>query len=169
MFGEPPIIKGTVIDFLIPPVEYTSSSILKGVEEIYKNPKKIFANKDVPKVTVAYIPKTDDLMHNKGFDHPEYIQEVIDCDRYIGSLIKTLKNTGYYDSTAIGIISDHGNYKSEKLYDIAPFFKDKGFTQYLPRKGIGDFDCAMGGLGFFNFPGDNWFNHPTIEQLKNFG
>ena len=153
---------------LIPPVEYTSSSILKGVENVFKNPQSLFPDKDVPKVTVAYIPKTDDLMHNKGFDHPEYIKEVTDCDRYIGSLIKTLKNTGYYDSTAIAIISDHGNYKAKKTYDIASFFKDRGFIQYLPKKGTGDFDCAMGGLGFFNFPGDNWYHHPTIEQLKKF-
>jgi hypothetical protein len=153
---------------LIPPVEYTTSSILKGVEKSFINPQALFPEKDVPKVTVAYIPKTDDLMHNKGFDHPEYIKEVKDCDKYIGSLIKTLKNTGYYDSTAIGIISDHGNYKSEKMYDIAPFFKENGFTQYIPRKGTGNFDCYMGGLGFFNFPGDNWYHHPTIEQLKRF-
>ena len=159
------INRGSVV---IPVVEYTSSSFLKEVEEIYKNPKKLFSNNEVPKVTVVYIPKTDDLMHHKGFDHPEYIKEVIDCDRYIGSLIKTLKNTGYYDSTAIGIISDHGNYKSEKMYDIEPFFKECGFTQYLPKNGTGDFDCNMGGLGFFNFPGDNWYHHPTIEQLKKF-
>ena len=153
---------------LIPPVEYTTSSILKGVEKAYIDPQSLFPEKDVPKVTVAYIPKTDNLMHNKGFGHPEYIKEVIDCDRYIGSLIKTLKNTGYYDSTAIAIISDHGNYKSEKMYDIAPFFEENGLTQYLPKNGTGDFDCHMGGLGFFYFPGDNWYHHPTIEQLKKF-
>lgn len=153
---------------LIPPVEYTTQSILKGVEEVYKNPKNIFLNKEVPKVTVAYIPKTDDLMHHKGFDHPEYIAELIKCDKSIGSLIKTLKNTGYFDSTAIGIISDHGNFKAENMYDIEPYFEEKGLKQYIPRKGTGDFDVSMGSVGFFNFRGKNWFHHPSINQLEEF-
>ncbi|MFX0047643.1 MAG: alkaline phosphatase family protein [Candidatus Hermodarchaeota archaeon] len=153
---------------LIPTIEYTTQSILKGVEDIYKDPKKIFSNKEVPRVTVAYIPKTDDLMHHKGFDHPEYITELIKCDKYIGSLIETLKNTGYFDSTAIGIISDHGNFKAEKMYDIEPFFEEKGLNQYLPRKGAGDFDAAIGSVGFFNFRGKDWHHHPTYNQLKEF-
>ncbi|MBY9011744.1 MAG: alkaline phosphatase family protein [Candidatus Lokiarchaeota archaeon] len=153
---------------LIPPEEYTTASILKGVENVFKDPNSIFENNDVPKVTVAYIPKTDDLMHHKGFDHPEYITELVKCDKYIGTLIKTLKNTGYFDSTAIGIISDHGNYKAEKMYDIEPFFKEKGLTQYLPRKGTGDFDAYMGGVGFFNFRGKDWFHHPKHSELKEF-
>ena len=153
---------------LIPPVEYTTQSILKGVEEIYKDPKKIFSNKEVPKLSVAYIPKTDDLMHKKGFAHREYINEIIKCDESIGLLIKTLKEKGYFDSTAIGIISDHGNYKAEKLYDIEPYFKEIGLIQYLPRKGIGDFDASFGSVGFFNFPGKDWHHHPTIKQLKEF-
>jgi hypothetical protein len=107
-------------------------------------------------------------MHHKGFDHPEYINELVKCDKYIGSLIKTLKNTGYFDSTAIGIISDHGNYKAEKMYDIEPFFEAKGLKQYLPRKGTGDFDATIGGVGFFNFRGKDWFHHPTFNKLKDF-
>jgi len=153
---------------LIPPKEYTSSSILQGVGKVFKDPKSVFNQKNVPKVTVAYVPKTDDLMHHKGFDHPEYINELVKCDKYIGSLIKTLKNTGYFDSTAIGIISDHGNYKAEKMYDIEPFFEAKGLIQYIPRKGTGDFDATIGGVGFFNFRGKDWFHHPTFNQLKEF-
>jgi len=153
---------------LIPPKEYTSSSILQGVGNVFKDPKSVFNDKNVPKVTVAYVPKTDDLMHHKGFDHPEYINELVKCDKYIGSLIKTLKNTGYFDSTAIGIISDHGNYKAEKMYDIEPFFEEKGLKQYLPRKGTGDFDATIGGVGFFNFRGKDWYHHPTFNQLKEF-
>ena len=153
---------------LIPPKEYTSSSILQGVGKVFKDPKSVFNEKNVPKVTVAYVPKTDDLMHHKGFDHPEYINELVKCDKYIGSLIKTLRNTGYFDSTAIGIISDHGNYKAEKMYDIEPFFEAKGLIQYIPRKGTGDFDATIGGVGFFNFRGKDWFHHPTFNQLKEF-
>ncbi|MFX0075601.1 MAG: alkaline phosphatase family protein [Candidatus Hermodarchaeota archaeon] len=153
---------------LIPPKEYTTQSILRGVEEIFRDPKTIFEENSVPKVTVAYIPKTDDLMHNRGFDHPEYIDELIKFDTSIGTLVETLKNTGYLESTAIGIISDHGNYKAEKLYDLAPFFEEKGLIQYNPRKGTGDFDSTIGSVGFFNFRGEDWFHHPTHGQLREF-
>jgi len=153
---------------LLPPKEYTTQSILKEIEEIYKDPKKIFPNNEVPKVTVAYIPKTDDLMHKKGFTHPKYINEIIKCDESIGLIIKMLKETGYFDSTAIGIISDHGNYITEKLYDIEPYFKETGLMQYLPKKGTGDFEANFGSVGFFNFPGDSWHHHPTTNQLKEF-
>ncbi|MFX1288202.1 MAG: hypothetical protein ACFFFY_06560, partial [Promethearchaeota archaeon] len=81
---------------------------------------------------------------------------------------ETLKNTGYFDSTAIGIISDHGNFKAEKMYDIEPFFEEKGLNQYLPRKGAGDFDATIGSVGFFNFRGKDWHHHPTYNQLKDF-
>ena len=153
---------------LIPPKEYTTEWILKGVEEVFKDPKSLFEKKDVPKVSVAYVPKTDDLMHNKGFDHLEYINEIIKFDKSIGNLVETLKNTGYFESTAIGIISDHGNYKAEKLYDLAPYFDERGLTQYNPRKGTGDFDATIGSVGFFNFRGEDWFHHPTYKQLREF-
>jgi hypothetical protein len=54
------------------------------------------------------------------------------------------------------------------LYDIEPYFKEKGLMQYLPRKGIGDFDATMGSVGFFNFPGKDWYHHPNTKQLKEF-
>jgi len=152
----------------IPVKQFTSASIMKEVENIFENPLDFFQEKEVPKVTVAYIPETDDLMHKKGFEHPDYIKEIINCERYIGSLIRTLKERGFYDSTAIGIISDHGNYKSEKMYDIEPFFKQAGLTQYQPKNGTGDFDATMGSVGFFNFPGEDWHHHPTLEKLKQF-
>ncbi|MGB5912809.1 MAG: alkaline phosphatase family protein [Promethearchaeia archaeon] len=152
----------------IPVKQFTSASIMKGVEKVFENPLDFFLEKEVPKVTVAYIPETDDLMHNKGFDHPDYIKEIINCDGYLGSLIRTLKDIGLYDSTAIGIISDHGNYKTEKMYDIEPFFKEIGLTQYEPKNGTGDFDATMGAVGFFNFPGEDWHHHPTLERLRQY-
>jgi len=107
-------------------------------------------------------------MHELGFDHPEYRNLIIQCDDYIGSLIKTLKQTGHYEDTAICISSDHGNYKAEKLYDLEPFFQKKGLIPYNPKTGIGDFDSNFAGVGFFNFHGDTWHHHPTIKQMKNF-
>ena len=146
--------------------------ILKLVEKVYREPKKrkkFFGNTEVPRVTVAYIPGTDDLMHHKGYDHPEYIAEVINCDTYVGDLIDTLKETGHFDDTAICIAFDHGNYKSGRMMDLEPFFAKKGLIPYAPKDGIiGDFDATFGGIGFFNFRGDSWYKHPTYNQLADF-
>lgn len=142
--------------------------VLEMVEKVYRKPQQFFDTKEVPKVTVAYIPGTDELLHHKGFDHPDYINEVIRCDTYMGKLMDTLKQLGYYDSTAIGIITDHGNYKAEQMYNLEPFFEQKGLVQYNPEDGSGDFDTSFGCEGFFNFPGDSWHTHPTQDQMAHF-
>jgi len=150
------------------PKEYNAKMIFKTAEEVYRNPSKFFDSKEIPKILAIYIPQTDDLMHNKGFDHPDYINELLRCDKYIGSLTTLLKKLGYDDDTAICIISDHGNYKAQKFHDIAPFFQNLGLRQYYPKEKKGDFDANMGSIGFFNFRGETWNHHPTYEQMKNF-
>ncbi|MFW9898469.1 MAG: alkaline phosphatase family protein [Candidatus Thorarchaeota archaeon] len=153
---------------IVIPRDFTSDLIFRNAEKAFIDPGKYFQNKEIPKVTVIYIPKTDEIMHDKGFDHPEYIHELLDCDMYLGSLIKTLKDKDYYDETAICIISDHGNYKAEKMYDLEPFFSEVGLIPYVPKKKSGDFDADMGSVGFFNFPGDSWYHHPTVKQMLSF-
>jgi len=150
------------------PNEFKVESIFKKIEEVYRNPNNFFSNKEVPIISVGYIPHTDGYMHALGFDHPEYRNLIIRCDDYIGSLIKTLKQTGYYEDTAICITSDHGNYKAEKSYDLESFFHQKGLIPYNPKTGLGDFDSNFAGVGFFNFHGTTWHHHPTITQMKNF-
>jgi hypothetical protein len=118
-------------------------------------------------VTVCYVPKTDSLLHERGFNDSRYIQEIINADIAIGKLISTLKSLNYYESTAIAIISDHGNYEAKNLYDLEPFFENIGMIPYNPKEG-GDFDAAIGSVGRFNFRGETWFHHPTINQLENY-
>jgi arylsulfatase A-like enzyme len=132
------------------------------------NPGSYFSNNEVPRVTVGYVPHIDDLMHEKGFAHPDYINSIIKCDQYLGSLLKTLKSTGYYDSTAIGIITDHGNFKADTVLRLDNFFDENGLVPYNRNNGSGDFDVNFGSMGFFNFHGDTWYHHPTEEQLKNY-
>ncbi|MHA2007674.1 MAG: alkaline phosphatase family protein [Promethearchaeota archaeon] len=153
---------------LTTPKEYKPEFILKRIEEIYENPREIFSNKELPKISVGYIPHTDSFMHEKGFDHPDYINLVIECDRYIGSLIKTLIDLKLYDETALCITTDHGNYKAPRFYDLEPYFQQKGLKPYIPKTGLGDFDANFAGVGFFNFKGETWFHHPTIDQMKNY-
>jgi arylsulfatase A-like enzyme len=152
---------------MVSPKPYTTEMILKNVEIAFRNPKE-FQFDEPPLITVAYVPYTDYLMHLKGFDHEDYINELLKCDAGIGNIIKTLKETGYYDSTAIGILSDHGNYKAKQLHDIEPYFNEIGLMQYNPKKGTGDFDATFGSVGFFNFRGIDWHHHPTIEEMKKY-
>ena len=159
------VSRGSVV---ISPNPYTTEMILHNIVEAFKDPRKFFENNDVPVITVAYTPYTDHLMHHRGYDHPEYINELLIFEKGIEKIVKTLKDTGFYETTAIGIISDHGNFKSEKVGDIEPFFQQKGLMQYVPKKGSGDFDGNFGSVGFFNFRGDTWHCHPTIHQMQKF-
>ncbi len=142
--------------------------IFKNIEDAFEHPRKYFPNNEVPIISIGYVFQTDDIMHKNGFNDSEYINLIIDCDRYLGALLNTLKKTGYYDSTAIGIITDHGNYKGKEHFDLEPFFQQKGLKPYIPEKGIGDFDCVFGSVGFFNFPGETWHHHPSLQQLQKF-
>jgi hypothetical protein len=150
------------------PEGFTTEKIFKTAEDAYKNPEKTLPSKEIPKITVIYVPETDSLMHEKGFDHIEYIQELIKCDKCISSLIKIIKKIGIFEDTAICIMSDHGNYKAENSHDIEPFFTNLGLRQYNPKDGSGDFDANIGGLGFFNFRGDTWHLHPSIGEMREF-
>ncbi|TFG07639.1 MAG: hypothetical protein EU539_04430 [Promethearchaeota archaeon] len=150
------------------PSAFNSQMIFKTAEEAFKNPSQFFSSNEVPKITIIYAPITDELMHDKGFDHPDYINELINYDSYIGSLIAKLNDLGYYKDTAISIISDHGNYKAKNVHDIAPYFENLGLRQYAPKNNKGDFDANMGSVGFFNFRGETWHHHPSVDQMKDF-
>ncbi|MFX0041488.1 MAG: alkaline phosphatase family protein [Candidatus Hodarchaeota archaeon] len=148
--------------------EFKAQLILKRIIDLYRNPREIFPDNEIPKISIGYIPHTDQLMHEKGFDHPDYINLVLDCDKSIGLLVKALMDIGIYKDTAICIASDHGNYKAQKAYNLEPFFQEKGLRPYNPKNASGDFDANLGGVGFFNFKGDTWQHHPTINQMKSF-
>ncbi|MFX1311999.1 MAG: alkaline phosphatase family protein, partial [Promethearchaeota archaeon] len=154
--------------FVVAENYFDVESIFKNIEKTFKNPRIFFSNKEVPLITIGYVPHTDAIMHDLGFNHIDYITQIINCDKYIGSLMNSLKKMGYYDDTAIAIITDHGNFKAEKVVDLEPFFQQKGLMPYNPKKGSGDFDCNFGSVGFFNFPGDTWHHHPTSSQMRRF-
>ncbi|GAG71089.1 unnamed protein product, partial [marine sediment metagenome] len=64
----------------IAPLEYDSELIFKKAEEVLINPKEFYPSNEIPKVSVIYIPQTDALMHDKGYDNSEYINEIIKID-----------------------------------------------------------------------------------------
>ena len=154
--------------FVMPKVVSDVESIFKNISKGFTNPNIYFSNNEVPLISVGYVMHTDDIMHEKGFAHPDYINLIIKCDQYLGSLLETLKKTGYYDSTAIGIITDHGNFKADTVLNLEPFFEKNGLIPYNPKDGSGDFDVNFGSMGFFNFHGETWHHHPTQKELENY-
>ena len=152
----------------VSPNLFTTEVIIKNVIESFTNPRKFFENNEPPKISIAYLPLTDDIYHKKGSSHPDYINELVELDKNIGNLTENLRKISLLENTAIGIISDHGNYVAKKTYDLEPYFNELGLMQYNPRKGIGDFDATMGSVGFFNFRGSTWHEHPNLKQLESF-
>jgi hypothetical protein len=142
--------------------------ITKRVLKLFRNPKKYFKDGQKPVAVVPFYLMTDFLMHHHGFDSQRYIQCLLDFDTEIGKIVDGLRELGVLEDTVIGIISDHGNYKAKNVIDIRPFFNKYGMVPYNNRKGKGDFDASFGSVGFFNFPGNTWYDHPTIAQLQNY-
>ncbi|MBD3197088.1 MAG: hypothetical protein GF317_18685, partial [Candidatus Lokiarchaeota archaeon] len=60
--------------YFSPPSQFNTENVFKNIEQAFKTPQKFFSSKEVPKITIGYVPKTDELLHEKGFDHPEYIK-----------------------------------------------------------------------------------------------
>ncbi len=143
--------------------------------DYFNKPKKFFKTSEPPRLAVNWALATDAMLHEYGSESNLYLQSLRDLDSKIGDLIngkgkrKGLKELGYYNDTAIIITSDHGNYEAKKWIDIASYFNEIGLIPFIPKKQEGNFDATMGSIGFFNLRGDSWLEHPTIEQMCNYG
>ncbi|MHA1268260.1 MAG: alkaline phosphatase family protein [Candidatus Helarchaeota archaeon] len=159
-----------------------NTSILKANEfsvnkllDIFAKPKKYFNNSDPPRFVSAWFFSTDDMLHNFGYDSNEYIENLIDIDRWMGILIegntkyKGLKQLGYFNDTVFIIASDHGNYKAKKHIYLESFFKKYDLIPIKSKKNYGNFDVAMGSVGQFYFLGKDSHSRPTINELENYG
>ncbi|MHA1818983.1 MAG: alkaline phosphatase family protein [Promethearchaeota archaeon] len=165
-------------------------AVTKKLIEVLRNPEKVIGkqlkkiNKEsIPKdkfknimagfkveppiALTAYYPVTDLYMHEYGFDSKIYEDCVLQIDEEIGKLIQALKDLNMDQDTLIAITTDHGNYKAKKFKDLTPWIEEHGLVPY-DNKGHGDFDLSFGSVGFFNFRGKSWKEHPTLEELKNF-
>lgn len=155
----------------------SNSVIVQKLINTFEKPKKFFSNSEPPIVSSIWFMSSDILMHKYGFDSYFYKLNLIHIDKVIGILIDNLDRLGYLDETAIAIISDHGNYKVDKLGDLNPFFRQAGLLNYHPVKSRrGNMDLAYyAGVGFFYFKGINDINeknswaYPTIKELEKFG
>jgi predicted AlkP superfamily phosphohydrolase/phosphomutase len=155
----------------------SNSVIAQKLIEIFKKPNKIFEDSEPPIASLLWFMSSDLLMHKFGFDSYIYKLNLLHIDKVIGVLIDNLERMGYLNETAIAITSDHGNYKSNKIGNIAPFFRRNGLINYHPLKNTrGNMDLAYyAGAGFFYFKGSNksnfknCWNQPTIKELRQYG
>ncbi len=143
--------------------------ITRTILDAFTQPRKFFETNEAPLVSVGWLCGTDQIMHDKGYDSDLYVQELLNCDKYIGELVQGLKDLGFYDSTAIAIVADHGNHKSEKASNLEPWLDACQLRPYDPKTQQGDHDIAFGSVGFFNFAGTTWHEHPTNDQIEHYG
>ncbi|MHA1232149.1 MAG: alkaline phosphatase family protein [Candidatus Helarchaeota archaeon] len=151
--------------------EFTIIKILK----LFEKPRKYFENSDPPRFISAWIFSSDSMLHDYGYDSPQYLNNLKDIDKWFGVLIegntkyKGLKKMGYFDDTTFIIASDHGNYKAKKHIYLEDFFTKHKLIPLKFNKKVGNFDCAMGSVGQFYFLGKDKFSRPTIEEMTNYG
>ncbi|MFX0000175.1 MAG: alkaline phosphatase family protein [Candidatus Hodarchaeota archaeon] len=155
----------------------SNSVIAQKLIQVFEKPRKFFDNSEPPIASLLWFISSDLLMHKFGFDSHIYKLNLLHIDKVIGVLIDNLERLGYLDNIAIVVTSDHGNYKVNKIGNLAPFFKQKGLVNYHPHRRIkGNMDLAYyAGVGFFYFKGidninyNNGWGHPTLKELEHYG
>lgn len=72
----------------------------------------------------AVFPGIDEYSHRTSPFSPRVRRSYGDLDRYVGALVRELKDAGLYDETLITIHSDHGLSETKAHFDIGPWLND---------------------------------------------
>jgi hypothetical protein len=155
----------------------TDSAIVQKLIDVFKKPKRYFQNKDIPVISVLWFMTPDILLHFFGDNSQIYKLNILHIDKVLGVLIDNLKKMGYLDDTVIAVVSDHGNYKADRVGEMTGFFNKNNLIHYHPRKQLtGNIYVAKyDGVGFFNLKSNrnggvrNHWYHPTIKEMENYG
>lgn len=67
-----------------------------------------------PAYIFAYFPAIDEIGHRYSSNSKEYIDAVINFDKQIGKICKSLKQAGLLESTYLILISDHGHVPAQR-------------------------------------------------------
>ncbi|UCC20171.1 MAG: alkaline phosphatase family protein [Promethearchaeota archaeon] len=154
-----------------------NSVITHKLIKVFEKPYRFFENSEPPICSLLWFPTPDLLLHRFGYDSEFYKLSILHIDKVIGVLIDALKRMGYFNETAIAIISDHGNYKADKVGNLGEFFKYNRLSNYHPKRNLsGNMDLAYyAGAGFFYFKGFNnsnlkngWYR-PSLKELEHYG
>jgi hypothetical protein len=158
-------------------IKYANNIVVQKLLDNFKNPSKYFDVNEPPICSLIWFMSSDILLHKYGSESKVYKLNLLHIDKLIGKLFEGLRELGYLEDTAIAILSDHGNYKAEKVGTLNNIIKSLGLKNYHPHKNsrgnvnISEFD----GIGFFNFKQlnnftskDTW-NPPNKKDLENYG
>ncbi|MCK4626948.1 MAG: alkaline phosphatase family protein, partial [Phycisphaerae bacterium] len=78
-----------------------------------------------PKYIFAYFVTPDTAGHDYGTKAPPYTEMILDVDRQIGHICKSLEQAGILEKTYITLISDHGFVDTPNHFDVAKYFSRK--------------------------------------------
>jgi len=138
-----------------------------------------------PRFILAYFAAPDTVGHMHGTSSRQYTDNLLDVDRQVGHICRSLKNAGLLDRTHVMLISDHGFVDTPRSIDIAelfarqwriptvskPFGRDVPFEKRVEHFAKARAVVATGGLRRCSIhlrAGDHWWQRPTPEQLDGF-
>ena len=158
-------------------ISRANSVVVQKLLETFTHPSKFFEDNEAPIASLLWFVTSDIFLHLFGYTSHNYKLNLLHIDKVLGFLLDSLDKLGYLDDTAIVIVSDHGNYKAERVGDLLDFTQRQSLTHYHPRKNRkGNVDISkFDGVGFFNFKGnensdnERVWSHPTLRELQNYG
>ena len=138
-----------------------------------------------PRFILAYFVTPDTLGHAHGIEAPPYTKMILDIDRQIGHVCRSLESAGLLERTHVTLISDHGFVETPEYTDVAEYFRkelkiptiSKLYGRGEPfEKRIAHFAKARavvvtGGKRRCSIhlrPGEHWWQRPTEEQIDGF-
>ncbi len=99
--------------------QWTTRALTKG---LWKN--------GVPKFSLLWLSDPDATQHPKGVGSPEALAGIESSDKNLGTVIQTLKDKGFYETTDILVASDHGFSTIAHSADIAATLRLRGVNAH---------------------------------------
>ncbi len=138
-----------------------------------------------PKFILAYFVTPDTVGHAQGASSQAYTDMLLDIDRRIGQICRSLDNAGVLKRTYVTLVSDHGFVDTPRHFDVARHFSrtlkvatiSKRFGREAPlEKRQQHFAAAeavvvAGGnrrCAIHLRAGEQWWRRPTARQIDAF-
>lgn len=138
-----------------------------------------------PKFILAYFVTPDTLGHARGPSSDGYTEMILDTDRQIGHVCRSLEAAGILERTYVTLVVDHGFIDTPDHFDVAAYFAKELKIPTISRL-YGREVMFESRLNHFNKAravvvaggnrrcaihlrhGDHWWQRPTPEQIKSF-
>ncbi len=146
----------------------TTGILAKNFTKPFEEPKRYFENAEPPSLAVGLFFASDAALHMYGSNSEKYLKVLRDIDGAIGKIIDKMKSLGYGEDTAFIICTDHGNFTAERILDINEVLVKKGLKPYNFKKRKGDFFAINGVQANIHLHGDDWFERPTLEDMRDY-